>query len=153
MVLDGKVIVRSLGPHGEAVVLDPLFWVGPAIVHGDVCRRPESPGVEGFPDRCPERLGAEVIWGGAPAPLLGSAGLLLSMAPDLDGVADVTVVVDPMVHGGTPRGKLTPLLLPGLGAPSPRAVGATAKGVTSTSAHQQGVSIEAIPVGGDRRLG
>jgi hypothetical protein len=75
------------------------------------------------------------------------------MAPGLDGVVDVTVVVDPMVHGGTPRGKLMPLLLPGLGAPGPRAVGAAAKGVTTASAHQQGVSIGAIPVGGDRRLG
>jgi hypothetical protein len=77
------------------------------------------PGVEGCSDRCPECLGGEVIWGGALAPLLGSAGLLLSMAPGLDGVADVTVIVDPMVHGGTPRGKLMPLLLPKESPPLP----------------------------------
>jgi hypothetical protein len=61
MVLDGEVAVRPPGPHGVAVVLEPMVWVGLAILHGDVCRRPESSRVEGRPDRWPKRLGAEVI--------------------------------------------------------------------------------------------
>jgi hypothetical protein len=56
-------------------------------------------------------LGAEVICGGTPAPQLKSAGLCLSMMPNLDGVTDIVVVADPVVRRRTLRGRLTSLLL------------------------------------------
>jgi hypothetical protein len=65
-VLDDEVIVGSPGPHGEAVVLEPMVRVGLAIVLGDVCRWLESPRVGGHPDRRPKCLGPKVIHGGTP---------------------------------------------------------------------------------------
>jgi hypothetical protein len=41
-----------------------------------------------------------VIWGGAPTPLLRGMGLFLSVAPSLNGVMDITVIVDLVAHGG-----------------------------------------------------
>ena len=51
--------------------------------------------------------------------MLRGTGLRLRVAPGFDGVMDVAVVVDPVAHGGTPRRKVTPSLLPRLGALSP----------------------------------
>jgi hypothetical protein len=45
-VLNGEVVVGSPGPHGEAVVLEPMVQVGLTVVLGDVRRRSESPRVE-----------------------------------------------------------------------------------------------------------
>jgi hypothetical protein len=69
-------------------------------------------------DRCPERQGGEVIWGGAPAPSLRGTRLRLSVVLGLDGVVDVAVIANPVARGGTPRRKVTPSLLPWLGTPS-----------------------------------
>ena len=112
-----------------------MVWVGLAVVLGDVRRRLELPRVGGRLDCYPERLGAEVVRGGAPVPPLGSAGLRLSVAPGLDGIADVAVVADMVVRGGTPRGKLAPSLLTGLGTPGPWTAGATTRGVAAAFAH------------------
>jgi hypothetical protein len=130
-----------------------MVWVGLATILGDVRRWSESPGVGGRPDRCPERLGAEVIRGGAPAPPLRSVGLCLSMVPSLNGVTNIAVITDSVVHGGTLRGKLTPLLLLGPSAPGPWVVGATAGRVTTTPAHRWGMSFGVILVGSGRCLG
>ena len=111
------------------------------------------PGVGGRPDHCPERQGAKVIQGEAPALSLRCIGLCLSVAPILDGVMDVMVITDLVVHGGTPRGKVAPLLLPRLGAPSPWLVEAVARGVTAASPHRRGMSVGVVPIGGGHRLG
>ena len=65
-----------------------MVRVGLTVVHRDVRWRPEMPRVGGSPDRCPECLGANVIHGGAPAPILRSVGLSLSMMPSLDGARE-----------------------------------------------------------------
>jgi hypothetical protein len=77
----------------------------------------------------------------------------VSVVPSLDGVTDITVVGDPVAHGGMPRGRLAPSLLPGLGVPGPRAIGAAAEGVTTAFSHQQGMCIGVIPVVGGHWLG
>jgi hypothetical protein len=130
-----------------------MVWVGHAIVHGDVCRWPKSSGVRGHPDHRPESLVAKVIQGSAFTPSLRSAALHVSVAPGLDGVADVTVILDPVARGGTSRGRLMPSLLLGLGALDPRAIRATTRGVTAALGHRWGMGIIAVPVSGGRRLG
>jgi hypothetical protein len=75
------------------------------------------------------------------------------MTPGLDGVPDVTVIANLVVHGRVPRGRLAPLLLSRLGAPSPWTARAAIRGVTTASAHRLGVCAGVIPVGGGRRLG
>ena len=35
-VLDIEVIIQPLGPHGEAVVLELMVWVGLIVILGDV---------------------------------------------------------------------------------------------------------------------
>lgn len=57
----------------------------------------------------------------------------LSIASHLDGVAHIMVVIDLVVHGCTVRGKIAPSLLPGLGTPSTRVVGAIAEGAIAIS--------------------
>jgi hypothetical protein len=44
-VLDGEVIIRPPGLHGEAIVLKLMVWVGLAIILRDVSQRPEPPRV------------------------------------------------------------------------------------------------------------
>jgi hypothetical protein len=63
----------------------------------------------------------------------------MSVVPGLNGVTDITVIADPMAHRGTPRGRLAPSLLPGLGVPGPRAIRAAAEGVTTAFSHQWGM--------------
>ena len=72
------------------------------------------------------------------------------MALELDGVVDVIAAADLVVHGGPLWGKLTPSLLPGLGAPSSWAVEAATGGVAPASTHRRGMSNGAIPVGSGR---
>ena len=57
------------------------------------------------------------------------------MAPSLKGVMDVAVIVDLVPHGWTPRRKVTPLLLPRLGASDPCPVRAIAKGPAADPRH------------------
>ena len=85
-----------------------MVWVGLAIELGDMRRWLITPRVGGRPDCCLERQGGEVIQDGAPAPSLRGTGLCLSMAPGLDGVMNVTVVVDLVACGGTLRRKVAP---------------------------------------------
>ena len=94
-----------------------------------------------------------MIWGGAPIPLLRGMILHQSVAPGLDGVADVAVIADPVVRGGTPRRKVAPSLLPGLGTLSLRPVGAVVGGVATASPCLWGMSIGVVPVGGGHHLG
>ena len=83
--------------------------------------------------------------------MLRGTGLHLSVAPGLDGVANVAVVIDPVPHRGTSRRKAAPSLLSGLGTLGPWPVRAVAEGVTAAPRHLRGVSIEATPVGGGHR--
>jgi hypothetical protein len=94
-----------------AVVLKPMVWVSLVVELGDVHWRLKPLGVGGNPDCRPERLGAEVIYNGAPAPLLRSAGLRLSIVLGLNCVTDVAVVAYLVVRGRTLRGRLVPSLL------------------------------------------
>ena len=86
-----------------------------------------------------------MIQGGAPAPLLRGEELCLSVVPGLDGVTDVAVIVDLVVHGGRPRRKVVPSLLPRLGTLGPWPVGAVAKGITIAPHRMWGVSIKMPP--------
>ena len=88
------------GLHGEAVVLQPMVRIGLAVIHGDVHRCLETPGVGGHLDRCPECHGAEVIRDEAPALSLRGTGLRLRMADGLDGFTDIIVITDPVPRGG-----------------------------------------------------
>jgi hypothetical protein len=74
-----------------------------------------------------------VIQGGTPTSPLRGAGLHLSVAFGLNGVANVMVVADPVVCEGTPRRKVMPLLLPRLGTLGLWPVGAVAGGITGAS--------------------
>ena len=112
-----------------------MVWVGLAVVLGDVYQWPEPPRVRCRPDRHPKRLGTEVIQDDALAPPLRSAGLHVTMVPGLDGVMDVMVIANLVVHGRAPRGRIAPSLLSRLGAPGPWMAEATARGVTTASAH------------------
>jgi hypothetical protein len=118
-----------------------------------VRRWPESPRVEGHSDHCLEHLGAEVIQGGAFIPSLRSAGLRVNVAPSLDGVVDIAVIADLVAREETPKGRLVPSLLLGHGAPGLRAVGATARKVTTASGHRRGMHVGVIPIGDGRWLG
>ena len=82
-----------------------------------------------------------MIRGGTPALSLRGMGLRLSVALGLDGVTDITVVVDPVARGGTPRRKIAPSLLTRLGALGTWLVRAIAGGVTAASPCWWGVSI------------
>ena len=77
-----------------------MVWVGLAVVLGSVRRWSESPGVGSHMDSCPKCQGAKVIQGKAPTLLLRGMGLRLSMAPCLNGVADIVVVANLVVSGG-----------------------------------------------------
>jgi hypothetical protein len=124
-----------------------------AIVLRDVRRWLETPRVGSRLNRNPKCWGAEVIRGCAPTPPLRGMVLRLSVAPGLDGVTDVVVVTDLVVHGGTPRRKVAPLLLPGLGAPSLWLVRAVARRVTATFHYLWGVSVGAVPIRSSRHVG
>ena len=76
-----------------------------------------------------------MILGRAPIPSLWSLGLGLSMASSLDGVTHITVIADLFACEWMGRGKLVPLLLPGLGALGPWMIRAAAKRVTAASSH------------------
>jgi len=88
-----------------------------------------------------------------PTPPLRGIVLRLSVAPGLNGVADVAVIADLVARGGTPRRKVTPSLLPGLGTLSLRPVGAVVGGVTTASPCLWGTSIGEVPIGSSRHLG
>jgi hypothetical protein len=75
------------------------------------------------------------------------------MVPSLDGVMHVAVVTDLIVRRRTAWGKLVPSLLPRFSTPSPRAVGAAARGAIAASSHQWGAHVGAVPIGGGRQLG
>ena len=75
------------------------------------------------------------------------------MAPGLDGVINVMVIADAVMNGVMPRGRLAPSLLPELGTPGLRVVGATIGGVTTAPTYWWGMSVGAIPIGGGHRLG
>jgi hypothetical protein len=92
-VLDSEVIIRPPRPswRGYSPRANGLGWS--RVVLGYVHRWLESPRVGGRPDRCPKRLGAEVIQGGAPALPLMSVGLRLSMAPSLKFVLEYVSLV------------------------------------------------------------
>ena len=73
-------------------------------------------------------------------------GLCLSMVPSLDGIMEIVVVADLVLCGGTLRRKVTPLLLPRLGALGPWLVEAIARGVAAAPCCPWGVSIGAPPL-------
>jgi hypothetical protein len=75
------------------------------------------------------------------------------VASSLDGVADVTVVADLVVHEGTPRRKIAPSLQSRLGTLGPRLFRAVTGGVTVAPRCLWGVSVGAPPVGGGHHLG
>jgi hypothetical protein len=45
--MDGEVIIGPPGPHGEAIVLEPMVRVGLAVILGDVQWRSKPPRVGG----------------------------------------------------------------------------------------------------------
>jgi hypothetical protein len=90
---------------------------------------------------------------GAPTPSLRGMGLRLSVALGLDGVTNITVVTNLVPCGGTPRRKITPLLLQRLATSGPRQVEAIAGGVVVAPRCLRGVSIGAPPIGIGRRPG
>ena len=61
--------------------------------------------------------------------MLKGMGPCLSVASSVDGVKDITIVVDPVACRGTLRRMVVPSLLPRLGAPSPRPIRAVDGGV------------------------
>ena len=75
------------------------------------------------------------------------------MTPGFDGVMGIAVISDPVAHGGTPRRKVTPLLLPRLGAPGSWPVRAVAEGVAAAPPCLWGVRVRAVLVGSGCNLG
>ena len=60
-----------------------------------------------------------MVWDRASIPSLRGSGLHLSLVPGLDGVMDIALIADLMPCGGTPRRKVVPSLLQGLGVAEP----------------------------------
>jgi hypothetical protein len=75
------------------------------------------------------------------------------VAPSLNGVVDIAVIIDPMAHGETARRMVVPSLLPRLGALGPQSVRAVAGGVATAPSCLWGVSVRAVPIGSSRHLG
>jgi hypothetical protein len=104
------------------VVFQPVVGVGLAILLGDVCRWPETPGVRGCSDHGPECHGTEVTRGKAPHPSSRGTEPRLTMAPGLGRVLNIVVTADPVLDGGLPRRKGMPSHLAGLGTLGPWSV-------------------------------
>jgi hypothetical protein len=107
----------------------------------------------GLPRLLPKTLGGQSDLGRGPLLIAQGYGTSLSMAPGLDGVANVMVIADPMACGGTPWRKVMPSLLPRLGALGPWPVKVVARGVTAAPHHLWGVSVGAPSIGSGCHLG
>jgi hypothetical protein len=86
-----------------------------------------------------------VIQGEAPTLLLRGMGLHLSMVSGFNGVMNVVIITDMVARRGTPRRKVTTLLLPRLGASGLRPVKAIAGGAATAPYYLRGVSVGAPP--------
>jgi hypothetical protein len=114
----------------------------------------ESTWGRGPPGSLPQTPGGRSDPGRPTAPSLRGMGLCMSMAPGLNGVTEVAVIVDPVSRGGgTPRRKVTPSLLLRLSAPGPWSVGVVVEGVIAAPRCLRGVRVKAPPIGSGRHLG